>query len=335
MSSAIPLSSAGAVSSTSSQVENAHTPGPDFNITCDYLALPSNCNARILPSQINAIVSELMSLAECFDPNGTWACNSVENLCTAFTNYRTQTGPNTLTRDIQDILCGLTEANPGPNALFLFCNGSGDIHLSSAPFTCEAVVDAVCGSLECRQTLAACLITQTGPNNVLRTHNAGDDLLYVPSHGINFVRIPVEVDDNIIIDNDVEYVLANDTFTIPNGSPFNVPVGVTATLRCRLVERIHGAFGSVSMEISDDPGFPPGNSTMVMSHFISNIHDDRAGVDVAFDFKSSAVQTYTVPPGGLQMYARALGVSDPPNGLQTRIFNARVIAIGYFAGSYN
>ena len=50
-------------------------------------ALPSNCDARIEPRQINAIVSELISFAECIDPTGTWDCNSLKNLCAAFTEW--------------------------------------------------------------------------------------------------------------------------------------------------------------------------------------------------------------------------------------------------------
>jgi hypothetical protein len=41
----------------------------------------------VLPSQINAIVSEMLSLAVCMDPTGAWNCTSVNNLCSAFTAY--------------------------------------------------------------------------------------------------------------------------------------------------------------------------------------------------------------------------------------------------------
>jgi len=66
-------------------VHNAYSPAPEFLITCPPTALPSNCDARIEPRQINAIVSELLSLAECFDADGPWDCNSLQNLCAAFT----------------------------------------------------------------------------------------------------------------------------------------------------------------------------------------------------------------------------------------------------------
>jgi len=65
-------------------VENEYVPAPAFVITCPPTALPSTCEARIEPRQINAIVSELVSFAECLDPDGPWTCDSVKNLCAAF-----------------------------------------------------------------------------------------------------------------------------------------------------------------------------------------------------------------------------------------------------------
>jgi hypothetical protein len=65
-------------------VENAYVPAAGFVITCPPTGLPSDCTARIEPRQINAIVSELLSFAECLDPNGPWDCNSLKNLCAAF-----------------------------------------------------------------------------------------------------------------------------------------------------------------------------------------------------------------------------------------------------------
>jgi hypothetical protein len=65
-------------------VENAYVPDPAFTSTCPLTALPSDCTARIEPRQINAIVSEMLALAECWDPNGPWECASLVNLCSAF-----------------------------------------------------------------------------------------------------------------------------------------------------------------------------------------------------------------------------------------------------------
>lgn len=68
----------------SAPVVNAYVPPATFVADCELTALPNNCEARISPEQINAIVSELMSFAECLDPNGPWNCASVQNLCAAF-----------------------------------------------------------------------------------------------------------------------------------------------------------------------------------------------------------------------------------------------------------
>jgi len=67
--------------------QNAYVPGPDFVITCPPTALPSDCTARIEPRQINAIVSELLSFAECLDPDGPWNCDTQQNLCNAFSAW--------------------------------------------------------------------------------------------------------------------------------------------------------------------------------------------------------------------------------------------------------
>ena len=68
-------------------VEKAYVPPAGYLSTCEMTALPSTCEARIEPRQINAIVSELVSFAECLDPDGLWDCASLKNLCAAFTEW--------------------------------------------------------------------------------------------------------------------------------------------------------------------------------------------------------------------------------------------------------
>lgn len=68
-------------------VPNAYVPSATFLSTCLMTALPADCTARITAGQINAIVSELVSFAECLDPNGPWDCNSLHNICNAFTAW--------------------------------------------------------------------------------------------------------------------------------------------------------------------------------------------------------------------------------------------------------
>jgi hypothetical protein len=69
-------------------VHNAYPPAPQFISTCEITALPSTCDARIEPRQINAIVSELLSFAECMNPAGPWDCNSLQNLCSSFNVWK-------------------------------------------------------------------------------------------------------------------------------------------------------------------------------------------------------------------------------------------------------
>lgn len=69
------------------EVNNADCPANTFTSTCDLTALPTNCDARIEARQINAIVSELLNFAACMDPRGLWDCNSLSNLCAAFSAW--------------------------------------------------------------------------------------------------------------------------------------------------------------------------------------------------------------------------------------------------------
>ena len=68
-------------------LHNVDCPPPTYKSTCNITALPANCDARIEPRQINAIVNELLNFAACIDPNGTWNCDSLRNLCSAFTAW--------------------------------------------------------------------------------------------------------------------------------------------------------------------------------------------------------------------------------------------------------
>lgn len=69
------------------EVHNAYRPAPSFYSTCLLTALPTNCDARIEARQVNAIVSELVSFAECLNPSGTWNCDSLKNLCASFSAW--------------------------------------------------------------------------------------------------------------------------------------------------------------------------------------------------------------------------------------------------------
>ena len=65
-------------------VLNAYCPPAAFETSCQITMLPEDCTARILPSQINAIVSEILCFAESLSPEGPWNCDGVCNLSQAF-----------------------------------------------------------------------------------------------------------------------------------------------------------------------------------------------------------------------------------------------------------
>lgn len=79
--------SAGGVALPNNSVQYGADVSAPFIVTCELLYLPSDCTAKILPSQINAFTSEMLNLAQCLDPDGTWDCSSLDNLCVAFTNW--------------------------------------------------------------------------------------------------------------------------------------------------------------------------------------------------------------------------------------------------------
>lgn len=70
-----------------SNVENAYVPDPAFEMTCEVRALPTDCFSVIQPSQVNAIVSEMLCLAQTFSPTGVWDCASLCNLSEAFNTW--------------------------------------------------------------------------------------------------------------------------------------------------------------------------------------------------------------------------------------------------------
>jgi hypothetical protein len=80
-------------------VERAYVPAAGFVSSCTITALPSDCTARIEPRQLNGIVSELVSFAECLDPNGPWDCGSSNNLCNAFAVFASSLAALTNTVD--------------------------------------------------------------------------------------------------------------------------------------------------------------------------------------------------------------------------------------------
>ena len=118
-------------------VSHAYCPPADFNVTCIPTALPNDCTARITGAQINAIVSEMLSFAVCLDPEGSWNCASVQNLCSAFTNWFDS---NRAHADQNTIIGAGTEEDP----------------FMTNPVN---VAQQMCNSLPALQTLRPCLLS--------------------------------------------------------------------------------------------------------------------------------------------------------------------------------
>jgi hypothetical protein len=81
-------------------VHSTACPPGSYTSTCDLTTLPSNCDARIEPRQINAIVSELLGLAACMNPVGIWNCDSLNNLCIAFQSWTSANASGVIVSDV-------------------------------------------------------------------------------------------------------------------------------------------------------------------------------------------------------------------------------------------
>lgn len=105
-------------------VFNGYVPSATFVATCAIQYLPAGCEARITAEQINAFQSEMLCLAEKFDPTGPWNCSALCNLSTAFQTWIDTTLPGM----IGDELCDSPEGDAdGPNDRLIYCDGEGNI----------------------------------------------------------------------------------------------------------------------------------------------------------------------------------------------------------------
>lgn len=127
----------GVVCTPQQNVLNAFCPPPAYAANCDITALPSTCDARITAAQINAIVSELMALAVCFDRNGPWNCNSITNLCAHFNTWvATNMAPTVLLNAIcadalaRALLVNCVISADAENAMFI-SPGDGGLYVPS------------------------------------------------------------------------------------------------------------------------------------------------------------------------------------------------------------
>jgi len=124
-------------------IHNADCPPTTYKSTCDLSALPSNCDARIEPRQINAIVSELLNFAACVDPQGTWNCNSLRNLCAAFTAWANLNISGVIVADEPPVGAADNQLWWESDTGFLFINYRDANSLQWVQITSRIVVDKV------------------------------------------------------------------------------------------------------------------------------------------------------------------------------------------------
>lgn len=299
----IPLSMAGAVTYTSSRVENATALLYNFTTSCDYLALPSDCTARILPSQINAFMSELLNFAATLVPSGEWDCDSLDNLGRLFDHYRTNTGVGrNLFNDLQALICGVTQSNPGPNARYLYCDGNGEIHKSVVPFTGLEVAQAICADPDAAQTLAACLVSTTQPGQTLQVHAAGDGLLGVKQHRLYGQEAIVPTIGSDIIGQDPFITRNGAAITIPNGSSNAIPVMLSLDLqgKARQNGATQNGYGRLTGSLFDDPAR---TNSLIFGQIEVNNNDNTGPIQPpSLEFNNSNSRIVNVPAGGLTLY---------------------------------
>lgn len=125
------------------EVYNAEYP-VQLNINCDLTALPSTCDARVAPEQINAIVSELINFYVAMAPAREWDCSELDNLASAFEEFVQNLG----SEGGGPASCSLTIGNAGEtgDAYLLYCSGSSmqrwSIHAEGG--LVEFIFDTLC-----------------------------------------------------------------------------------------------------------------------------------------------------------------------------------------------
>lgn len=171
-------------------VENAYNPKPAYIMDCTYYALPSDCTARIEPRQINAIVSELVALAECFDPSGPWDCNLLTNLCRSFSVFRASFTPASLISADPDNTIVLGSDNKLFSTGFVGepPRGNGVSITTTSPFAVIPLgtVNLIVANATARTALVNGTISTTAGN--ILVPGSGDQKYYVPAPPVKSVN---------------------------------------------------------------------------------------------------------------------------------------------------
>jgi hypothetical protein len=155
---------------------NAYCPPEEFTTSCQVTALPEDCVARITPTQINGIVSELLCLAVHLVPDGSWDCDSNCNLGTMFSDWWTANIPQS-------------------DGITITGNGQPETPFAIIPM---GVVEAFCADNDVITALAACLISED-VQNIITPGSDGKLLARIFKDGGIIIGAGT-VDDPLMID---------------------------------------------------------------------------------------------------------------------------------------
>lgn len=186
---AVVVRTIGRVCTNQDEAPNAYCPPNTFISTCQITALAEDCTARIAPSQINSIVSELLCLAVALDPNGPWDCNSNCNLGTMFNTWADQFAAGTVVHT---------------DGVTILGDGSDDEPIRLSP---NGAVASICSDDSARTALAACLVSAEDNNLLSQAEDgglyiAGSIVTVSPITGTGSVADPVGLDIPALISGD-------------------------------------------------------------------------------------------------------------------------------------
>lgn len=157
-------------------VINAYVPPMEFQTSCPITYLPEECFSRIAPSQINAVVSELLCLAQTWDPLGLWDCGSNCNLSTLFTHWANAQTTVEITGAICDL--PLSDGREG-GAKLVYCTGetSALVAIQGDDSLLEMFLEGLCSVPSGSAATPADTLLSCGPTG-LKIINAFDFQLY-------------------------------------------------------------------------------------------------------------------------------------------------------------
>lgn len=281
---------------------NAYCPGASFTTTCQVRYLPSDCDARITPAQINAFESELLCFAETLNPEGNWNCGSLCNLSANFTQWLTSDAgyEGSYLRVLQDHLCArpfISDLAPFPEASMIICDGEGNIARAAIPtggggggggFTSyvtdvdpEGLAHKI-GTLsapgtDVYESATTLTLEETVPGDWLVTYTAEGGTEYsfnLPNTGGGIPDAPV--DGSAYVRKDAAWVLA-DVLTISGPTGDYTLVGDDAQT---VIQMSGGSASVLTVPENDDVPFPVGTSIIVMWYGTGAVSVDGDGATI-------------------------------------------------------